>query len=84
MNVVDLKIEPARLDGYRGSVLTGDAGYNGLALQPCVERLACMVHTRRKSVEAQKIQPRQDRARRYCADDDVCEVQRSSHVLNEV
>lgn len=34
------------------------AGYNALALQPGVERLACMVHARRKFVEAQKVQPK--------------------------
>lgn len=28
------------------------AGYNALALQPGVERLACMAHARRKFVEA--------------------------------
>lgn len=34
------------------------AGYNALALQPGVERLACMVHARRKFIEAQKVQPK--------------------------
>lgn len=34
------------------------AGYNALALQPGVEHLACMVHARRKFVEAQKVQPK--------------------------
>lgn len=47
------------LEGYRGYVMTDDyAGYNALALQPGVERLACMVHARRKFVEAQKVQPK--------------------------
>ncbi|MBF8767897.1 IS66 family transposase [Pseudomonas putida] len=47
------------LQGYRGYVMTDDyAGYNALALQPGVERLACMVHARRKFVEAQKVQPK--------------------------
>lgn len=32
--------------------------YNALALHPGVERLACMVYTRRKLVEAQKVQPK--------------------------
>ncbi|HDS1769148.1 TPA: IS66 family transposase, partial [Pseudomonas putida] len=34
------------------------AGYNALALQSGVERLACMAHVRRKFVEAQKVQPK--------------------------
>ncbi|MEW5715690.1 IS66 family transposase [Pseudomonas sp. SB113] len=34
------------------------AGYNALALQPGVERLACMAHARRKFVDAQKVQPK--------------------------
>lgn len=47
------------LEGYRGHVMTDDyAGYNALALQPGVERLACMAHVRRKFVEAQKVQPK--------------------------
>ena len=47
------------LEGYRGYVMTDDyAGYNALALQPGVERLACMAHARRKFVEAQKVQPK--------------------------
>ncbi|MEE5107992.1 IS66 family transposase, partial [Pseudomonas alliivorans] len=33
-------------------------GYNALALQPGVERLACMAHARRKFVDAQKVQPK--------------------------
>lgn len=47
------------LEGYRGYVMTDDyAGYNALALQPGVERLACMAHARRKFVDAQKVQPK--------------------------
>jgi len=47
------------LEGYRGYVMTDDyAGYNAVALQPGVERLACMAHARRKFVEAQKVQPK--------------------------
>jgi hypothetical protein len=47
------------LEGYRGYVMTDDyAGYNALALQPGVERLACMAHARRKFVEAQKVHPK--------------------------
>lgn len=51
---------PLRLLGdYRGYVMTDDyAGYNTLALQPGVERLACMAHARRKFVDAQKVQPK--------------------------
>uniref|UniRef100_UPI001F550DF0 IS66 family transposase n=1 Tax=Pseudomonas mohnii TaxID=395600 RepID=UPI001F550DF0 len=51
---------PLRLLGdYRGYVMTDDyAGYNALALQPGVERLACMAHVRRKFVDAQKVQPK--------------------------
>lgn len=47
------------LESYRGYVMTDDyAGYNALALQPGVERLACMAHARRKFSEAQKVQPK--------------------------
>jgi transposase len=47
------------LESYRGYLMTDDyAGYNALALQPGVERLACMAHARRKFVEAQKVQPK--------------------------
>ena len=47
------------LESYRGYVMTDDyAGYNALALQPGVERLACMAHARRKFVDAQKMQPK--------------------------
>ncbi|MGW8461566.1 IS66 family transposase [Pseudomonas sp. CLCA07] len=47
------------LEGYRGYVMTDDyVGYNALALQPSVERLACMAHARRKFVDAQKVQPK--------------------------
>lgn len=47
------------LESYRGYVMTDDyAGYNALALQSGVERLACMAHVRRKFVEAQKVQPK--------------------------
>ncbi|GFM58485.1 hypothetical protein PSCICF_46630 [Pseudomonas cichorii] len=33
-------------------------GYNALASQPGVERLACMAHARSKFVDAQKVQPK--------------------------
>jgi hypothetical protein len=47
------------LESCRGYVMTDDyAGYNALALQPGVERLACMAHARRKFVDAQKVQPK--------------------------
>ena len=47
------------LESYRGYVMTDDyAGYNALALQPGVERLACMTHAQRKFVNAQKVQPK--------------------------
>ena len=51
---------PLRLLGdYRGYLMTDDyAGYNALAAQPSVERLACMAHVRRKFVDAQKVQPK--------------------------
>ena len=51
--------EPLRLlESHCGYVMTDDyAGYNALALQPGVERLACMAHARRKFVDAQKVQP---------------------------
>jgi transposase len=54
------------LESYRGYVMTDDyAGYNALALQPGVERLACMAHARRKFVDAQKVQPK---GKTGCAD----------------
>lgn len=47
------------LESYRGYIMTDDyAGYNALALQSGVERLACMAHARRKFVDAQKVQPK--------------------------
>ena len=47
------------LENYRGYVMTDDyAGYNALALQLGIERLACMAHARRKFIEAQKVQPK--------------------------
>ncbi|WP_339421401.1 IS66 family transposase, partial [Pseudomonas sp. RL_105y_Pfl1_103] len=51
---------PLRLLGdYRGYLMTDDyGGYNALALQPGVERLACMANVRRKFVDAQKVQPK--------------------------
>ena len=47
------------LEGYRGYLMTDDyAGYNTVAAQSGVERLACWAHARRKFVEAQKVQPK--------------------------
>lgn len=47
------------LAGYRGYLMTDDyAGYNAVAAQDGVERLACWAHARRKFVEAQKVQPK--------------------------
>ncbi|MDX2355223.1 IS66 family transposase [Stutzerimonas xanthomarina] len=47
------------LDGYRGYLMTDDyAGYNAVAAQDGVERLACWAHARRKFVDAQKVQPK--------------------------
>jgi transposase len=47
------------LAGYRGYLMTDDyAGYNAVAAQAGVERLACWAHARRKFVEAQKVQPK--------------------------
>ncbi|MDN5507441.1 MAG: IS66 family transposase, partial [Comamonas sp.] len=47
------------LDGYRGYLMTDDyAGYNAVAVQEGIERLACWAHARRKFVEAQKVQPK--------------------------
>lgn len=47
------------LDGYRGYLMTDDyAGYNAVAAQEGIERLACWAHARRKFVEAQKVQPK--------------------------
>ena len=48
-----------QLGDYRGYLMTDDyGGYNALALQPGIERLACMAHVRRKFVDAQKVQPK--------------------------
>ena len=51
---------PSRLlESYRSYVMTDDyTGYNALALQPGVERPACMAHARRKFVDAPKVQPK--------------------------
>lgn len=47
------------LDGYRGYLMTDDyAGYNAVAAQDGIERLACWAHARRKFIEAQKVQPK--------------------------
>lgn len=47
------------LEGYRGYLMTDDyAGYNAVAAQAGIERLACWAHARRKFVEAQKVQPK--------------------------
>jgi transposase len=47
------------LAGYRGYLMTDDyAGYNAVAAQAGVERLACWAHARRKFIEAQKVQPK--------------------------
>jgi transposase len=47
------------LEGYRGYLMTDDyAGYNAVAAQPDIQRLACWAHARRKFVEAQKVQPK--------------------------
>ncbi|MGH8436585.1 MAG: IS66 family transposase [Pseudomonas sp.] len=47
------------LEGYRGYLMTDDyAGYNAVAAQDGIERLACWAHARRKFVEAQKVQPK--------------------------
>jgi hypothetical protein len=61
------------LESYRGYVMTDDyAGYNALALQSGVERLACMAHVQRKFVDAQKVQPKgKTGACRYRADHDL-------------
>ncbi|WP_371365446.1 IS66 family transposase [Pseudomonas sp. QL9] len=47
------------LADYRGYLMTDDyAGYNAVAAQDGIERLACCAHARRKFIEAQKVQPR--------------------------
>jgi transposase len=47
------------LAGYHGYLMTDDyAGYNAVAAQSGVERLACWAHARRKFVEAQRVQPK--------------------------
>jgi hypothetical protein len=47
------------LAGYRGYLMTDDyAGYNAVAAQDGIERLACWAHARRKFIEAQKVQPK--------------------------
>lgn len=47
------------LEGYRGYLMTDDYdGYNAVAAQAGVERLACWAHARRKFVDAQKVQPK--------------------------
>ncbi len=47
------------LAGFSGYLMTDDyAGYNAVAAQDGIERLACWAHARRKFVEAQKVQPK--------------------------
>lgn len=47
------------LEGYRGYLMTDDyAGYNAVAAQDGIERLACWAHARRKFIDAQKVQPK--------------------------
>lgn len=47
------------LAGYRGYLMTDDyAGYNAVAAQAGIERLACWAHARRKFIDAQKVQPK--------------------------
>jgi hypothetical protein len=47
------------LEGYRDYLMTDDyAGYNAVAAQEGIERLACWAHARRKFVDAQKVQPK--------------------------
>lgn len=59
------------LKSYHGYVMTDDyAGYNALALQPGVERLACMANACRRFVETQKCSPMAKPECRYRADND--------------
>jgi len=47
------------LTGYCGYLMTDDySGYNAVAAQAGIERLACWAHARRKFIEAQKVQPK--------------------------
>lgn len=47
------------LEDYQGYLMSDDyGGYNAIAAQPGVERLACWAHARRKFVDAQKLQPK--------------------------
>ncbi|MNM83888.1 Transposase IS66 family protein [compost metagenome] len=47
------------LAGYRGYLMSDDyAGYNAIAAQEGIERLACWAHARRKFIDAQKVQPK--------------------------
>lgn len=47
------------LEGWTGYLMTdGYEGYNALAQRPGVEHLVCMVHARRKFVEAQRAAPK--------------------------
>jgi transposase len=47
------------LEGFSGYLMTDDyAGYNAVAAQTGIERLACWAHARRKFIDAQKVQPK--------------------------
>jgi transposase len=56
---------PVRLlEGYQGYLLTdGYDGYNALAKTEGIEHLACLAHSRRRFVEATRVQPKGKRGR---------------------
>jgi transposase len=56
---------PVRLlEGYQGYLMTdGYDGYNALAKTEGIEHLACLAHSRRRFVEATRVQPKGKRGR---------------------
>ena len=56
---------PVRLlEGYQGYLMTdGYDGYNALAKAEGIEHLACLAHSRRRFVEATRVQPKGKRGR---------------------
>src|ERR1700692_1591989 len=52
------------LEGYQGYLMTdGYDGYNALAKTEGIEHLACLAHSRRRFVEATRVQPKGKRGR---------------------
>lgn len=57
-------VPAALLEGFKGYLMTdGYDGYNAVARNDGIERLACWAHVRRRFVEASRVQPKGKRGR---------------------